>query len=98
MFGPSCRIPPGDIVMRNFWIYVVKNPGKSKSRNTCDVSPLTGKVFQYAKNTVCDSQHGFNIFLSLSTSLGYIIMAADAITAYSQAPPPDDTFYVHMHD
>ena len=84
--------------MRKFWIYVVKNPGKSKSRNTCDVSPLTGKVFQYAKNTVCDSQHGFNIFLSLSTSLGYIIMEADAITAYSQAPPPDDTFYVHMHD
>ena len=45
------------------------------SRNTCDGSPLTVKGVQYTTNDAAhDSQHGFNIFLALSISLGYILL------------------------
>ena len=50
IFGPTCIIPPGVIVLIQVWTHVVKQTGKSKSRNACDGSPLTGKGFQYAKS------------------------------------------------
>ena len=66
--------------MRQVWTYFIKHSVKSESRNYFDGYPLTGKGIQYAKYySPCDSQHEFNIFLSLYTSLGYIIMAYDAI-------------------
>ena len=96
MFEPPCRIPPGAIVLIKVWTYVIKQLGKRNSRNNCDGSPLTGKVFQYYKKySACASQHVFNIFISLFTALGYIITASDDINTYVQAPPPDD-HYIYM--
>ena len=43
MFGPTCIILPGVIVLRQFWTYVIKLSGKRKSRNNCYVYPINGK-------------------------------------------------------
>ena len=85
MFGPPCIIPPGSIAPRQVWTHVIKNFGKSKSRNTCDGYPLIKYAKTYAD---CSSKHGFNIFIALYTYLRYIIMEADDINAYAQAPTP----------
>ena len=91
MFGPSCIISHGYILLRQVWTYVIKHSGKSKSRNISDVSPLTGKVVQCAKNySACNSQQGFNIFFALYTAL------AENINVYDQSPPPVERFYVHV--
>ena len=64
MFGPPCRIPPGTLVRRQVFMYVIKDSVKRKSRNTCDGSPITGKGVHYSKNyAACASQHGLNFFL-----------------------------------
>ena len=97
MFGPPCRRPPGDILLRQFWTYVIKLSGKSKSINACDGYCLTGKGVHYTKHySACASQQGFNIFIALSTSLGYILMAAGDINAYAQEPPPEEPFYMYI--
>ena len=97
MFGPPYRIPHVSIVIRQVWAYVIKNSVKMKSINCCDGYPLIVKCIQYAKNYgPYASQHGLVIFISLSTSLGYIIISDDDINAYNQAPPPEEPFCVHV--
>ena len=72
---------------------------EKKLRNTCDIYPLTGKGVQYANNYAdCVSQHVFNIFIALYTNLGYIMVEADAISAYAQTPNPYQNIYAHVYD
>ena len=97
MFGPPCIIPPGGILLRQVWTYVIKHYGKRKSRNTCDGYPLPVKGIKYYKKlfSLClptRIQH----FLALSTALGYVLMESDAINTYGKAPPPDEPLYVHV--
>ena len=98
IFGPTCRKSPGAILMRQLWTGVIKHFVKSKSIKTCDGCPLTGNFVYYSKNySFFDSQHALKVFLDMYTSFGYIIMADGAINAYYQAPPPDETLYIHVY-
>ena len=97
MFGTSSRKPPGAIVLIQVWTYVIQQSGRRKPRKICDRPPLSGKDVQYTKKyAACAYQHEFNIFLILSKTLIYIIMEADAINEYDQAPNPDENYYVHV--
>ena len=72
MFGPPCRRPPESILLRTFWAYFTKHSGKRKPINCFDGYPLTRKSVCYSKHyAACASQHGFNIFIDLSTALIY---------------------------
>ena len=98
MFGPPCIRPPGSILLRQVWMYVIKNSRKNKSINFFYGSPLTVNCVQYAKNcAACAYQHGFNIFLALSAALGYIILVYGDINAYAWESPPEEPFYAHVY-
>ena len=98
MFVTPYIITPGSMVLIQVLTYFSKHFVKRKSINSYGGYPLTVQGIQYAKIYSASSfQHGLNIFISLSTDLGYILMTTYAINEYAQAPAPDEIFYVHVY-
>ena len=73
--------------------FMFKNTLEKEIQETTMTDSLSlERALSMQKIITRDFKHGFNIFLALYTYLRYIIMEADDINAYAQAPTPYETF------
>jgi hypothetical protein len=97
MYGPPCKPPPGAIVLRQVWTYLVKWEGTLKARNCCDGLVLKGRGLAYAQHyTACISQPGMRIFWAIVAIKNWVAIGADAVNAFAQSPPPLEPTYVRI--
>jgi Reverse transcriptase (RNA-dependent DNA polymerase) len=100
MYGEPIPRPPGAIVLRQHWTYMLKSDGTRKARNCCDGSrraapALHGEAKTYAS---CVEQPCMRVYFALCAADGLIVYGADAANAFANSPPPKVPTFVAIDD
>jgi hypothetical protein len=96
MFGDLVAVKEDDAVFHLVWTYAIKtlNPWK-KARCVCDGSTCSGSV-QVLDETYanCVDQTSSRLFYAIAAAKNMLIFGANVSSAFAEAPPPKQDFYV----
>jgi hypothetical protein len=97
MFGQPVPIEEEMSFFHLVWIYAIKAlDSHKKACWACDGSPQSGqaKILDetYAN---CVDQTSLRLFYAVSTAESILIIGADVLNAFAEAPPPKQGFYIY---
>jgi hypothetical protein len=88
VYGPPWKPPPGEIILRQVWTYLVEWEGNLKARNCCDGLVLKVRGLAYATHYIdCISQPSMRIFWAIVAIKNWIAIGADDVNAFAQSTP-----------
>ena len=95
IFGTPVQIQEGMAVFHLVWTYPIKALDScKKARWACDGSPHLGQARILDKIYAnCVDQTSSRLFYAVSAAENLIIMGADVLNAFVEAPPPKQGFY-----